>query len=166
MKAKDSPDYTHVRRFLFHTAAGSGAAPGLPFERDEKRGLEPPAPVPVFATSRGRDMDKAAEPVGGVLEPAAGLSLVFEARPEELDLAAKKVLFTETALNVGGFLVGELVRPWPRSPCLFFASVSDPPLTLTSAELICSSTLVMRLLAMSSGRGGVPFIVGGSTLPS
>lgn len=55
--------------------------------------------------------------------------------------AARKVLFTETALKEIGFLIVEVVRLWlfPSASLFEFsdlaASLSDPPLTLTSAEL-------------------------------
>lgn len=101
----------HLRLFLFHTAFGSGAAAGFPpFASDENRGVEVPVPLPDFATKRGRDMDKVAEPVGGVLEPVAGLSLVLD---ETLGfaLAARKVLLTETALNVAGLFAEDPARP-------------------------------------------------------
>jgi hypothetical protein len=151
---------------LFQTAFGSGAAAGFPpFASDENRGDEVPVPLPDFATNRGRDTDRVAEPVGGVLEPAAGLSLVLD---ETLGFAleARNVLLTETALKVVGFLAEEPVRLMPFSPSFARdASVSDPPLTLTSAELIWSSTFVMRLFAMSSGSGVPPFIAGASNSP-
>jgi hypothetical protein len=101
----------------------------------ENLGTESLAPLPVLATKRGRDADNEAEPVGGVLEPGAGLSLSFDEAVVAFALAARKVLFTDTALNVAGFFAVELVRPWPLSPSLRDASVSEPPLTLTSAEL-------------------------------
>lgn len=155
-----------LRLFLFHTTLGSGAAAGFPpFVSDENLGVELPVPLPDFATKRGRDMDKVAEPVGGVLEPAAGLSLVLD-ETFGFALEARKVLLTETALNVAGFFVEAPARIWPLSPSFARdASVSDPPLTLTSAELIWSSTLVIRLFAMSSGRGEPPFTAGGTSSP-
>jgi hypothetical protein len=60
---------------------------------------------------RGRDADKELDPGGGVFEPAAGLSTGLAAVPLGLPFDAKNVLFTETALNVAGFLAEEAVRP-------------------------------------------------------
>lgn len=124
----------------------------------EKRGIDSRAPTPALATSLGLDADNADDLGGGVLEPPEGRSVVFEAILELFALAAKNVLLTETALNVDGFLAAEPVRLWLLSPS--FArevSVSDPPLTLTSVECNCSSTLVMRLLAISSLLWKLPF---------
>jgi hypothetical protein len=70
-------------------------------------------------------------------------------------LAARKVLLTDTALKVG-FLATEEVLAWLLSSSFAFeesvraGSVSDPPLTLVSVKLSCSSTLVMCLFSMSS----------------
>lgn len=112
--------------------------------------------LPVFAISRGRDAERVAEPVGGVLEPGGGLSeLLAEPLVAEV-FAARKVLLTETDLKVAGLLAEEPVRPCPLSSSRFLepspreASVSDPPLALASAEFSCSSTFVMCLLANSS----------------
>lgn len=97
--------------------------------------------LPVFAMSRGLEEDKVAEPVGGVLELGGGLSAVFAEALLAFAFAARKVLLTETALKVAGFLTDEPVRPCPLSPSLlltpsaFDASVSEPPLALASAEL-------------------------------
>lgn len=147
----------HVRRFLFQTAFGSGTDPVLPPFMAAKRGIESRA-APVLATSRGRDADRAADPGGGVLDPPIGRSIGFEATLELLALAARKVLLTETALKVAGFLAAEPVRLWLLSPSFALeASVSDPPLTLTSVECNCSSTLVIRLFAISSMLWWLPF---------
>lgn len=161
--------YLDIRRFLFQTTLGSGAEGGFPpLTTDENRGAASRIPAPAFATNRGRDADKVVDPGGGVLEPVAGLSLVLETVLLGLAFDARNVLLTETALNVAGFLAEDAVRPWPLSPSFFAqsvreASVSDPPLTLTSAELSCSSTLVMRLFEMSSiVVARLPFTVGGS----
>lgn len=132
------------RRFLFQTTLGSGAVAGFPpLTAEENRGAESRAPLPVFATSRGRETESVADPGGGVLVPVVGFSPALETVLPGAALAAKNVLFTETALNVAGFLAAaEPVRPWLLSPSLCLAqsereaSVSDPPLTLASAELI------------------------------
>lgn len=152
----------NIRRFLFQTTLGSGAVGGFPPFAPDARGSEFPVPLPVLAISRGRDADKVAEPVGGVLDPADGLSVPLDAGFAEA-LAARKVLLTDTALNVAGFLTDEAVRPCPLSPSLLFdpspldASVSDPPLTLTSVELSWSSTV--RCLFSIPSVAAVPFTV-------
>lgn len=101
-----------LRLFLFHTTLGSGAAAGfLPLMEEENFGALSLVPLPVLATSRGREAVNAAAPGGGVLEPDRGFSLVFELALAAFPLAARKVLFTETALNVVGFLTEDPVRP-------------------------------------------------------
>lgn len=146
---RNAAETVDVRRFLFQTAFASGAPGLLPLTA--KRGSESLLPLPALATRRGREADSADGPGGGVFEPPMGRSVTFEGMPELFALAARKVLLTETALKVAGFLAAEPVRLWLWFPSLARdASVSDPPLTLTSVECSCSSTLVMRLLAMSS----------------
>lgn len=122
-------------------------------------GSESLLPLPVLAIKRGRDSDNVEEPGGGVPELPVGRSTVLAAALELFALAARKVLLTETALNVAGFLAADPVRLWFLSPSrVRDASVSDPPLTLTSAECVaCSSTLRIRLFAMSSMLCGLPF---------
>lgn len=157
-----------LRLFLFQTAFGSGAAAGRPFA---------PAPLtrPVLATSLGRaDADEAevrlaTARVGEALSPGLATPGVPAA------LAARKVLLTETDLNVVGFLAVDDVRTCPlSSPSLFFAastlevSVSDPPLMLGSAEFTRSSTIsAMCLFDNSSGEPevAVPFTEGGFEPP-
>lgn len=145
-----------VRLFLFHTALASGAAGGLPPFTPDSRWPESRVPEPVFATNRGLDTDSVADPVGGVLEPDFALSLTFAVLVGAVALDARKVLLTETALKVAGFLTEDAARPWFLSPSLSFAlsareaSVSEPPLTLAAAELARSSTFVMRLFSISS----------------
>lgn len=65
------------------------------------------------------------------------------------NFAARKVLLTDTDLNVAGFLANDDVRTCPlSSPSLLLtasgrdASVSDPPLLLGSAEFTRSSILL------------------------
>ncbi len=72
-------------------------------------------------------------------------------------LAAKKVLLTDTALKLFGFAAVEEVRMWPLPSANLWersaldASVSEPPLTLTSVELTSSSTMsVICLCSISS----------------
>jgi hypothetical protein len=91
----------NLRLFLFHTALGSGADGGFPpFVSDDSRGPEPC--VPVFAISRGFDAS-ADDPGGGVPVPTRGLSLGLAVALDGLALDARKVLLTDTALNVAGF---------------------------------------------------------------
>jgi hypothetical protein len=125
-----------------------------PFTTEENRGDESRAPTPDFATNRGLDADNVAEPGGGVLE--LGFSVVLLATVGAAALDARNVLLTETALKVAGFFADEAVRTWPLSlpsftfdPSALEASVSEPPLTLASVELGCSSRLVIRLFSMS-----------------
>jgi hypothetical protein len=132
-----------LRRFLFHTALASGVPPTFPpFAAAEVRGVESLRPLPDFATSRGlgADKDKGAAGTEPTTPLSPGLAKVVPVEP----LAARNVLFTETALNDFGLTV-EADRPWPFSSVWLFevsafvASVSDPPLTLTSAELTTPS---------------------------
>lgn len=73
-----------------------------------------------------------------------GLSPTLGTLVLDVALEAKKFLFTETDLKVMGFLTDEVLE-WPMSSFLTWlsleASVSDPPLMLTSAELTTSSTM-------------------------
>lgn len=150
---------------MFHTALGSGATAVLaPLTAVDKRGDESLTPGPVFATRRGREAESDDDPEGGVLEPCTGLSTALEPGAA---LEAKKVLFTETALKVAGFLAEEFVRPCSLSLSLCRpnreASVSDPPLKLTSAEYDCSSEIEGRTMGTSSfTRIGWPFKIGTS----
>jgi hypothetical protein len=111
----------------------------------------PPAPVtaarevdikllPDFATSLGfdtKDADAVAELAVELPVPLSpGLGGVGPVAP----FAARKVLLTDTALNDIGFLTVEEVRTWPSTvPFDFTASLSDPPLTLTSADVTATS---------------------------
>jgi hypothetical protein len=105
---------SHIRLFLFQTAFPSGAAPEPPpFAAAEVRGLESRRLLPVFATSRGLGPPRTAggELVAGVLTVpfSPALAIVPPAAP----FAARKVLLTETALKVVGFLRVDAVRVWP-----------------------------------------------------
>lgn len=83
-------------------------------------------------------------------EPAADSGLeVIAAAP----LAARNVLLTETDLKLSGFLTADELRVLPLSSSLDLdASVSEPPLTLTSADCTSSSTRsVICLFSISSG---------------
>lgn len=104
--------FQNVRRFLFHTTLASGAAGGFPpLVVEAKRGTASRAPLPVFATRRGRDTDRVADPVGGVLEPGVCLSVGFDEAVLAAAFDARNVLLTETDLKVAGFLAEEPVRP-------------------------------------------------------
>lgn len=106
------------------------------------RGVESRRLLPVFATRRGLGVEEAEGATGSEAEPEAALSPGFEG---PAPLAARNVLFTETALKEVSFLTVEVLRtwpfssPWPFDVSAFEVSVSDPPLTLTSAELMIAS---------------------------
>lgn len=157
-------DYrSSLPRLRFHTTLGSGAAAGFP-PLAVVRGNESRTALPDLTTRRGLDAVKVPEPGGGVFEPSPFSPSTGDG-PVEPALAARNFLLTETALKVA-FLTVELVRRCPLSPSFSFdpsvrdISVSEPPLTLGSAELACSSTLVIRLFSTSSATS-VPFTVGG-----
>lgn len=151
----------HVRLFLFHTALASGAAPDLL-----------PAPVaaalevdikllPDFATSRGFDTRVADAVEELVVALPVTLSPDFDGMGPAAPFAARKVLLTDTALNDIGFLTVEEVRTWPSTvPFDFIASLSDPPLTLTSADVTAISAASSIGVAVRSS--SIPsFTVGG-----
>lgn len=121
--------------------------------------------VPSFATNRGRATAEA--PAPGVPD-AAGVELAFSrffgvVVPELCALLPRKVLLTDTDLNEVGFLTVEDVLVWPfpsyLDPSSFPASVSEPPLTLTSVEFTRLSTVSERcLFSISSvSEGPAPF---------
>src|SRR3569833_1335637 len=147
------------RRFLFHTAFGSGAAAGLPpFTPPDDLGKDAPRPLPVFATSLGLAAEAAVAGVDARPLDVAGLSPTFADTAPVAPLAARKVLLTDTDLKLVGFLTADEVRAWPFSSSLprrrsgLDSSVSDPPLMLASAEFTRSSTMsVMCLFSSSSG---------------
>ena len=117
---------------------------------------EPLKLLPVFATNLSRDPEEPGVDGWDVVDAkvAADLSPVFEEEAAAL-FAARKVLLTDTDLKLEGFLTDE-ERTLPLSSLsfeisVFDASVSDPPLTLTSAELTSSSTMsAICLFSMSS----------------
>lgn len=151
----------HVRLFLFHTTLASGAEPDLL-----------PAPVaaaldveikllPDFATSRGFDTSVADAVAELVVALPAPLSPGFDGVGPAAPFAARKVLLTDTALNDIGFLTVEEVRTWPSTmPFDFIASLSDPPLTLTSADVTATSPASRIGVAVRSS-SIPPFTVGG-----
>lgn len=108
----------------------------------------PPRLEPDFATSFSFEAE---EPTA--LTGVAGANDGDDVSDRETALAAffapKKVLLTETDLKLWGFFTVEEVRTWFGSLALVDASVSDPPLTLTSAELAKSSTMSLTALAFS-----------------
>lgn len=141
----------NLRLFRFHTVAGSGAAPALPFE--VRVLVEPPRLELFFATSFNLEALRPGVPVGvTVTDDAAdsGREAAFAAT-----FGPRNVLLTDTALKLWGFLGADDARPFPlSSPDLFAlfvdASVSEP-LTLTSAELTDESTMsVICLFPMPS----------------
>lgn len=100
-------------------------------------------PLPVFATNRGRNVVEVG-PAGVLVAVKEIFSPIFGVDVPDT-LAARKVLLTDTDLNDASFLTLESVRRCPL-PSLadfvvsaFDASVSDPPLTLTSAEATLAS---------------------------
>lgn len=144
-----------LRLFLFQTVFPSG--PELP--------LAPRPPAPDFATSpftglaTKRGLVPAAVGTCGADAPGKGVgfSLGLGDALGGVAFVVKKVLFTLMALNEAGFLTPDAVRLCPLSPWRSLAlsdlaaSVSDPPLMLTSAELTSSSTSsVTCLLSMLS----------------
>jgi hypothetical protein len=116
---------------------------------------EPPRLEPDFATSFNLEADDPAELMG-----TAGVSDGEEVSDRDDAWAAffapRNVLLTDTDLKLWGFLTVEEARAWPNDDLSLDvdASVSDPPLTLTSAELTSSSTIsaICLFLSMSSGR--------------
>lgn len=96
--------------------------------------------LPDFATSRGFDTRVADAVAELVVELPAPLSPDFGGVGPVAPFAARKVLLTDTALNDIGFLTVEEVRTWPSTVLFdFTASLSDPPLTLTSADVTATS---------------------------
>lgn len=155
---RDGPEEICSRLFLFHTALGSGAGADFPpFALAEVFAIKP---LPDLATSRGRGVAVDAVPCAATRPaPVAGLSLGFEGPVAGAPLDARKVLFTDTDLKDVGFLTVEEVRAWPFSSSLSLdrdASVSDPPLMLTSAEFTRSSTISEICLFPISSVGVLP----------
>jgi len=148
----------YLRLFLFQTTLGSGACADFPpFTPAAALVTKPP---PDLATRRGRELAGVAVPCADVrLVPGVGLSADFAAPTAAAPFDARKVLLTDTDLKVVGFLTVEDVRVWPFSSSLSRerdASVSDPPLMLTSAEFTRSSTMSDICLLPSSSVGVLP----------
>lgn len=81
----------------------------------------------------------------------------------------RNVLLTETDLKLVGFLAADDARPFPLSSVGLAtrpvdASVSEPPLTLTSAEIADPSRMSVTCLFAISSRGAGLFSEG-ATLP-
>lgn len=151
----------HVRLFLFHTALASGAAPDL-LPEPVAAALEVDIKLlPDFATSRGFDIRVADAVAELVAELPAPLSPDLGGVGPVAPFAARKVLLTDTALNDIGFLTVEEVRTWPSAVLFdFTASLSDPPLTLTSADVTATSAASRIGVAVRST--SIPsFTVGG-----
>jgi hypothetical protein len=154
---------SYLRRFLFQTELGSGAVAGLPFV--VRVLVAPPRLEPDFATSFNLEAEDPEVPVGVVDVVFAADASGRDTEPEAA-LAARKVRLTDTDLKVCGFLTADEVRTWPLSsddlmPFEVDASVSDPPLTLTSAEFTSSSTISAICLFSISSRDPVPEPVNG-----
>lgn len=103
-----------------------------------------------MATSRGFGVEEVLVGAAAADTGVVGFSPTLGTLVLELALEAKKVLLTDTDLKVAGFLAEEVLE-WPLSSFLewsvFEASVSEPPLVLTSAELTTSSTISLTSLS-------------------
>lgn len=154
------------RLFLFQTALPSGA--GRPFWVREDLEASRSMP-PLFATSLGFGVAEALVGVAAEDTGVVGFSPTLGAPVLEVALDAKKVLFTETDLKVAGFFVDEVLE-WPLSSFLdasgLEASVSDPPLTLTSVELITSSTISLTSLSTITLDDDSPLMSGPAEVPT
>jgi hypothetical protein len=148
----DSCGLLNLPRLRFQTKFGSGAPDGFPFTLSVLEA--PPRVLPDLATSFRREADDVAVGCGVVeVDPAAdsGRDVALVAL-----LDARNVRFTETDLKLWGFLTVDEDRACPFSPASFAvsvldASVSEPPLTLASAELTSSSIIsVICLFSISS----------------
>lgn len=157
---------------MFQTALGSGAPAAFPPAPVDP--LLPSRETPSFATSRGRAADEAPLADCGVERDEAeeGLSRDLDVEPAAAGaLLPRKVLLTDTDLKVAGFLMADEVLLCALSPSLeavpsgLDASVSEPPLTLTSAEFTKSSTMSESCLPPISSEEAAPFTRGcdGST---
>lgn len=124
---------------------------------------------PLFATSLGFGVAEALAGVAAEDTGVVGFSPTLGAPVLEVALDAKKVLLTETDLKVAGFFVDEVLE-WPLSSFLdasgLEASVSDPPLTLTSVELITSSTISLTSLSTITLDDDSPLISGPAGAPA
>ena len=134
-----------LRLFLFQTALASGAPSLPPFTASEDFDEASRKPLPVFATRRGRrDVEVGLLVVLGDVKEIFSPSLEGTVVPDAF--AARNDLLTDTDLNDANFLILESVRrcPLPSAVVLvvsaFEASVSDPPLTLTSVDTTLEST--------------------------
>jgi len=100
----------YVRRFLFHTTFGSGAAAGrLPFPPAPVLANEPPSPLPDLATNLGRADGAAADWTAASPLGVAGLSPTLIGATVAVPLAARNVLLTDTDLKLAGFLTADEV---------------------------------------------------------
>ena len=146
---------------MFHTTLASGAPGFPPLAASAVLADESRSPLPDLATNRGLN-DKEA-PLGA----AAGVAVLSPSLDGvAVALAARNFLFTDTGLNDANFFTVDAVRTWPFPSASIFevsafeASVSDPPLTLTSAEMTFGSTSSVSCLLSSLSL--VPFTMGKS----
>lgn len=145
------------RRFLFQTAPASG--PDFPpFTPDDFA----TRPLPVLATSRGRVAFRVPAWAGAGAVVGGAFSVVLGCAGAAA-LAVRKVLLTLIALKDAGFFAETRPLPLPLEASDLAASVSDPPLMLTSVELTRSSTISEMCLFSNSSvaeAGASPFMCG------
>jgi hypothetical protein len=155
---------------LFQTVFESAAAADLfPFAPEEDFEINP---LPVFAINLGLAAEvRLPDWVKFDVDVEVVFSVAFAGLLPVAPFAARNVLFTETGLKLVGFFTADEVRPWPFSSSLslnasdFNASLSDPPLMLTSAEFTRSSTMSEICLFSISSEAALaasPFICGRS----
>lgn len=152
----------NLRRLRFQTVLASGAAADFPLV--VRVLVEPPRLELFFATSFNLEACSPGVPVGvTVAEEAAdsGREAAFAAAA----FCPRNVLLTETDLKLVGFLAADEARPFPLSSLGLVArpvdaSVSEPPLTLTSAEIADPSRRSVTCLLATSSRGAGPFSEG------
>jgi hypothetical protein len=158
------PYTTSLRLFLFQTAFPSGA-PALPVPVDAFLGIESRKELPVFAINRGLGVVESGGPVCDTGAEVLLLSLSLADGAAPVATFAVKVLFTETDLKDMGFLTVEAERARPFESD-FVASVSEPPLTLTSAELGCNVFSAESFGDLSASLLTSPFIWSAEAPPS
>jgi hypothetical protein len=147
------------RRFLFQTAFPSGAA-FPPFAPDALAAR----PLPDLATSLGRvEAEAPAVEAGAAVLVGAAFSVVLDCAPGAEALAVRNVLLTLMALKEAGFFTALFASSLVLEASDLAASLSDPPLILTSVEFTKSSTMSeMCLFSNSSAAeaGASPFTCG------
>jgi hypothetical protein len=146
---------------LFQTALALGAALA-PFAPDPFV----TKPLPVLATSLGRVAVRVPVGADAALAVVGALSLALGWAPGAGALAVRKVLLTLIALNDAGFFAAEetrLLESLVLDASDLAASLSDPPLMLTSVEFTRSSTISEMCLFSNSSvaeAGASPFTCG------